>query len=195
MKHTFRTLGTMLSDTHSSATRLAMAMNRSRVFWITTVVLWLAFVGAANAQDTGEGVTDDDVNRVSRELYCPICENTPLDVCETQACEDWRQLIREKLEAGETENAIVEYFADIYGERARATPTTQGFSLIVWIAPILIGVAGVVIFARLIRGWLARGTEPAVAPALTSLQGAGDEAPVDPELDEYAARLEEELRQ
>jgi cytochrome c-type biogenesis protein CcmH len=170
-------------------------MNQSRLLWVFILTLWLAFAGTVYAQDTNEGVTDDDVNRVSRELYCPICENTPLDVCETQACEDWRQLIREKLEVGQTENEIVEYFAEIYGERARATPTTQGFSLIIWIAPILIGIAGIVIFVRLIRSWLARGSEPESDPALASLSAPGDKAPLDSELDDYAARVEEELRQ
>jgi cytochrome c-type biogenesis protein CcmH len=169
-------------------------MNRYRLLWIPILVFWLAFAGAAYAQDASEDVTDDDVNRVSRELYCPICENTPLDVCETQACEDWRQLIREKLEAGETDNEIVGYFAEIYGERARATPTTEGFSLIIWIAPIVIGIAGVVIFVRLLRRWLARGVEPESDPAFASLSTSTGNAQVDPDLDDYAARVEEELR-
>lgn len=170
-------------------------MNRYRLLWILVLVFWLANAGAVFAQDAGEDVTDNDVNRVSRELYCPICENTPLDVCETQACEDWRQLIREKLESGETDDEIVGYFAEIYGERARATPTTEGFSLIIWIAPIVIGIAGVVIFVRLLRRWLARGAESESDPAFDSLSTSTDTAQVDPDLDDYAARVEEELRQ
>jgi len=170
-------------------------MNRYRLLWISTLLFWLALAGVVFAQDTDDGVTEDDVNRVSRELYCPICENTPLDVCETQACEDWRQLIREKLESGETEDEIVDYFAGIYGERARATPTTEGFSLIIWVAPILIGIAGVVIFIRLLRRWLARGAEPESDPALASLSTSNGNTQLDSDLDDYAARLEEELRQ
>jgi cytochrome c-type biogenesis protein CcmH len=169
-------------------------MNRQRLFWIAILALWLAFSGAVFAQETDEAVTDDDVNRVARELYCPICENTPLDVCETQACEDWRQLIREKLEAGETDGQIVEYFADIYGDRARATPTTEGFSLIVWIAPLVIGVVAIVIFVRLLRRWLARGADAAPEPAPAVPGSSGESVPADPELGSYAARVEEELR-
>jgi cytochrome c-type biogenesis protein CcmH len=169
-------------------------MNRHRLLWIPILTLWLALSGAVFAQDTDEDVTDDDVNRVSRELYCPICENTPLDVCETQACEDWRLLIREKLEAGETDSEIVEYFADIYGDRARATPTTEGFSLIIWIAPVLIAVAAIVIFARFMRRWLARGAEIGTESALAAPSTSSDEAPLDPELGDYTARVEEELR-
>jgi cytochrome c-type biogenesis protein CcmH/NrfF len=41
--------------------------------------------------------SDDEVNAIARQLFCPICENTPLDVCPTQACHDWRELIRQML--------------------------------------------------------------------------------------------------
>ena len=43
--------------------------------------------GAAFAQEaTPIPVTDDQVNAIAHDLYCPVCENTPLDVCGTQAC-------------------------------------------------------------------------------------------------------------
>jgi cytochrome c-type biogenesis protein CcmH len=96
-----------------------------RRFWLvgSVLVLFAFTTGQVGyAQQPVDEVTDDDVNRVARELYCPICENTPLDVCETQACEDWRQLIREKLQAGQSDQEIIEYFAGIYGERARHRP-------------------------------------------------------------------------
>lgn len=169
-------------------------MKRSTRFWPFLLLLALSFSSVVYAQESTEDVADDDVNRVARELYCPICENTPLDVCETQACEDWRQLIRERLAAGQSDEEIIAYFADVYGERARATPATEGFSLIVWIAPLLLSLVAVVVFARLLRGWLARGaaaeseTVPYHAPH--PIDQSQDEA----ETDEYVARLEQEVR-
>ena len=41
--------------------------------------------------------SDDEVNRIAHQLYCPVCENTPLDVCPTEACRQWRDLIRQQL--------------------------------------------------------------------------------------------------
>ncbi len=40
----------------------------------------------APALAQGQPPTDDEVNRIAKQLYCPVCENTPLDVCPTQAC-------------------------------------------------------------------------------------------------------------
>ena len=54
--------------------------------------------------------TDDEVNRIAQQLYCPVCENTPLDVCPTEACRQWRDLIRQQLSEGWTEEQIQQYF-------------------------------------------------------------------------------------
>ncbi len=143
--------------------------------------------GVAYAQETDETVSDDDVNRVSRQLYCPICENIPLDACTTQACDDWRELIRERLAAGESDKEIVEYFADVYGERVRATPTTNDLSLAVWILPLLGIVLGGGYLVVVLRRWLAKGAAPQGAPI-------PDDADVD-ETDDYRARLEREIQE
>lgn len=167
-------------------------MKRFRSLWFLLFLLSvLTFTGVASAQDPDEAVTDDEVNKVARELYCPICENTPLDVCETQACEDWRQLIREKLEAGQSEEQIVEYFASVYGERARATPT----NLIIWVAPVIGALVGVAYLARLLRRWLARGAEAehATVPAPTVPLKGLDTG--EPDVDDYVARLEQEIQE
>jgi cytochrome c-type biogenesis protein CcmH len=170
-------------------------VKRTRQLWPFLLLLTLYFTGAVYAQAPTKDVTEDDVNRVAGELYCPICENTPLDVCETQACEDWRQLIREKLSAGQSEQEIIDYFADIYGERARATPTTEGFSLIVWIAPVVLALVAVAIFVRLMKGWLARGATARSETTFSSTLPSSDVSQDGAEVDEYVARLEQDVRE
>ena len=81
------------------------------------------------AQD-GKPITDDQVNVVAKQLFCPICENIPLDVCPTQACAQWRDTIREKLAMGWSEDQIKDYFVQQYGERVLAKPRTTGLKFI-----------------------------------------------------------------
>ena len=124
--------------------------------------------------------TDDEVNAVAHQLYCPVCENTPLDVCPTQACAQWRATIKEKLAAGWTEQQIKDYFVQQYGERVLAQPSARGLNFLVWLLPplgIIIGAAVFVYYLRQLR-------RP--APATTQASPAETE-------DEYAKRLEEEL--
>ena len=59
--------------------------------------------------------SDDQVNAIARQLYCPECENIPLDVCPTTSCAQWRELIRQKLSDGWNEQQIKDYFVNQYG--------------------------------------------------------------------------------
>ena len=53
-------------------------------FFVLLLVLAGLMAGRALAQG-GQPPTDDEVNAVAKQLFCPVCENTPLDVCPTQA--------------------------------------------------------------------------------------------------------------
>jgi cytochrome c-type biogenesis protein CcmH len=89
--------------------------------------------------------SDDEVNAIAKELYCPVCENIPLDVCPTQACAQWRALIKEKLIAGWSKEQIKQYFVDQYGDRVLAQPPARGLNWLVYILPPLFFVGGIVL--------------------------------------------------
>jgi cytochrome c-type biogenesis protein CcmH len=150
----------------------------------------LLVVRSASAQDaTPRPVTDDEVNRIAKQLFCPVCENVPLDVCPTQACAQWRATIREKLTAGWSEPQILDYFVAQYGERVLAQPSTRGATLLVWVIPPLALVAGAFVLWRFLR----QMTRPATARPASATPAATPAAP-DP-ADAYAARLEQELQE
>jgi cytochrome c-type biogenesis protein CcmH len=98
--------------------------------------------------------SDDEVNAVARKLYCPVCENVPLDVCPTEACSDWREQIREKLAAGWTEEEIDAYFAAQYGDRVLAQPPRQGFNWLAYLVPLVLMLLGAAVVGRIL--WAAR---------------------------------------
>ena len=125
--------------------------------------------------------SDDDVNAIAKQLYCPVCENVPLDVCPTQACAQWRQVIRDKLTEGWSEAQIKQYFVDQYGARVLAAPPASGFSWLAYLLPPLAIAAGVVVLWRTLRSW--RAAAPPSAP----------EDPLAAD-DPYLARVEQELR-
>jgi cytochrome c-type biogenesis protein CcmH len=162
-----------------------------RFFWGVVLALLMGFViaGAALAQDNPPGaVTDDQVNAVARQLYCPVCENIPLDVCGTQACAQWRELIREKLGEGWSERQIKDYFASQYGDRVLAMPPPRGLNWLVYILPPLAILAGIFILYSAFRAW-----KKPVAAAAAEQDAAHPSGPPDAAQDEYVARLEDEL--
>src|SRR5260221_4555564 len=60
-----------------------------RLLLLLVVVLAAGTAAAQDATPPGP-VTDNDVNRVARQRYCPVRANIPVDVCPTQACAQWR---------------------------------------------------------------------------------------------------------
>jgi cytochrome c-type biogenesis protein CcmH len=154
--------------------------------WIlfANLIVVLLVTGVAFAQESlPVDVTDDQVNAVAKQLYCPVCENIPLDVCPTQACAQWRGLIGEKLAAGWSEDQIKDYFVAQYGDRVLATPPARGLNWLVYVIPPVAIILGAFILYRAMKSW--RQPVPA---NLQPEPGSGS-----PE-DEYVTRLEEELR-
>ena len=125
-----------------------------RVFrWVTlALVLSLILVPlSSSAAQNDSPITDDEVNALAEELYCPVCENVPLDVCPTKACAQWRDLIREKMELGWDEKQIKAFFAEQYGDQVLAVPPRKGFNWLIYVLPPLVVLASVVIVARVLR--------------------------------------------
>jgi len=75
--------------------------------------------------------SDDQVNAIASQLYCPVCENTPLDVCPTEALRQWRALIRQMISEGKTEDEIKQYFVENYGARVLGAPPATGLNWLV----------------------------------------------------------------
>jgi len=154
---------------------------------IALLLLLVAQVAYAQRTD----VTDDEVNDIAGELFCPVCENTPLDVCPTQACADWRALIRTQLSEGRSEEEIKDYFAEQYGDRVLAEPPQEGFDLIVWLLPIGAVVVGGVFFYRYLHIMQRRRVDPAITVGATAAPTNGNR-PIP--VDDYVARIEQELQ-
>jgi cytochrome c-type biogenesis protein CcmH len=147
--------------------------------------LWFGFllVNPVRAQQGDPGAPNDDqVNTIAKQLYCPVCENIPLDVCGTQACAQWRELIREKLGQGWSEAQIKQYFVDQYGDRVLATPPARGLNWLIYVVPPLAILAGLFLLYRALKAW----QQP--APQVQTMESAKTSD------DEYVMRLEDELR-
>jgi cytochrome c-type biogenesis protein CcmH len=114
-------------------------------FVIFVLIFLLLLIPYNNVIAQNDYPSDDQVNAIAKELYCPVCENIPLDVCPTQACAQWRALIKEKMIAGWSKDEIKQYFVDQYGDRVLAQPPARGLNLLVYILPPVVFMGGVVV--------------------------------------------------
>ncbi len=167
-------------------------MKRIALLTAALLLLWIALLGgmAVGAQDgsptpTRRAVSDDEVNRVARNLYCPVCQNVPLDVCPTDACARWREQVRDLLAQGYTDAQVAQYFVEHFGAKTVGTPTDPTAQFLTVTLPLLlIGLIGAAIALTLLR-W----RRPSRLQAQPPGAGASTEPP-----DDYRAQLEDELR-
>ena len=132
----------------------------------------------------GSTPTDDEVNKIAKQLYCPVCESTPLDVCPTEACRQWREVIRTMLAEGKSEAEIKQHFVTQYGVRVLNMPPNP------WLTYFVPGV--VILLGAL---FLARGFQLWIKPGRTGTDPVKAEAEAEPvPQDDYVAKMEEELK-
>ena len=113
------------------------------------VLLWLAIAGAAWAVEPDE-VLDDPVleqraRELSKGLRCLVCRNESIDESNADLARDLRVLVRERLVAGDTDDEVLDFLVERYGEYVLLSPRATGSSLILYIAgPVmLIGAGGI----------------------------------------------------
>ncbi len=158
----------------------ASRLFRTAVGLLAFSVVFLGVTLVAYAQDT---VSDDDVNAVARQLYCPVCENIPLDVCGTTACAQWREEIRIQLVEGETPQQVVTSFVQRFGERVVGTPQDPTLRMISLLTPWLLGGLAIIVAAQTILRWQRRRAAPASAQDSSLPENA------------YLAQIEADLRE
>lgn len=115
---------------------------------------------------------------ISSELRCVVCQNQTIDDSDADLAHDLRVLLRQRLKAGDTDQQAIAYIVNRYGDYVLLKPPFEAETLILWLGPLLVlvaGGAGVTIYLRRRRD--------AAAPAMT----AEDQARLDRLLKEDAA--------
>jgi cytochrome c-type biogenesis protein CcmH len=141
--------------------------------------------------------TPNQINEVARDLWCPLCNGVRLDNCELQACIQMREVISQKLVAGESKDSIKAYFVQQYGDVVLGQPPREGFNLIAYIFPILAAVVGLGWVVYLVLTWRKRQAATAAAPAAPRPAGGTPAGPHKPgeDTDDYMKRVDRELRE
>jgi cytochrome c-type biogenesis protein CcmH len=155
--------------------------------WLCLVatVLWLAILSPAIALGPDEVLSDAALEAraraLSKELRCMVCQNQSIDDSDAPLARDLRILVRERLQAGESDQQVINFLVARYGEFVLLRPRFSWHTALLWLAPatvLLIGACGVLVLARRYRASSARAT--AERQKLTAAE---------------AARLSEILRQ
>lgn len=110
--------------------------------------LSLPFAGHAGeaAPVADDPALEERVMRLSHDLRCLVCQNQSIAESNAPLAVDLRNQVREQFLAGKDEAAVVDYLVARYGDFVLYLPPFNATTLLLWVGPALLLVAG--------AGWL-----------------------------------------
>lgn len=115
-----------------------------KYFLLPLIVLF--FITAAYAVEPDERLADPALEararEISRDLRCLVCQNETIDDSQAPLARDLRLLVRERLMAGDNNEAVIAFIQQRYGDFVLMRPPLEGKTGLLWGAPLLVLIAG-----------------------------------------------------
>ena len=122
--------------------------------WLAAVALGLTLTGAAHAAiDTYEFADDAERARfreLTQELRCPKCQNQDIADSNAPIATDLRREIYRMLGEGKSNQQIIDFMVDRYGDFVRYKPALTGKTSVLWFGPLALLVGGVVLIGVIV---------------------------------------------
>ena len=96
---------------------------------------------------------------LSAELRCLVCQNQSIDDSNAALARELRILVRERIVAGDTDQEILDYLVDRYGQFVLLKPQFNATTAVLWLAPALLLIGGGVLAFRVLRRRSAKTAE------------------------------------
>jgi cytochrome c-type biogenesis protein CcmH len=116
---------------------------------------------------------------IATQLRCPICAGESVAASQTEIAKQMRDLIETKVQAGESNQQILDFFVARYGDSILMEPPKSGFSLGLWWMPVVVVVVGALVVGLFLRDRTRR----------TPLVQSAPVEPTDPELEAIAREV------
>jgi cytochrome c-type biogenesis protein CcmH len=120
-----------------------------------SLLCWLTVFSPAMAVQPDEMLKDPQLEARARalgsELRCLVCQNQSIDDSDADLAHDLRVLLRQRLSAGDSDDAAKQYIVDRYGDYVLLDPPFKASTLVLWIGPgvlLLLALWAAAIFLR-----------------------------------------------
>lgn len=100
---------------------------------------------------------------LSKDLRCLVCQNQSIDDSNAELAQDLRILVRERLLAGDSDEAALDFIVARYGDYVLLRPPMQANTYALWFGPALIfalGTVAAVVFLRRRAAGVDRSPDP-----------------------------------
>jgi len=132
-----------------------------------------------------DAALEQQARRIETEVIAPCCWSQQVSVHQSPAAEEMRVRIRAMLQEGQSEPEILDAFVAEYGERILAVPRARGYTLSLYVLPVVLLVASALLLGVVVKRMAGRAV---------AARPAGGASPGDAADAAYRDRLTDELR-
>jgi cytochrome c-type biogenesis protein CcmH len=143
-----------MSDTRSAPAFTKLRPHRQQWWWwaLMGVAVAVLLVTSAGTPPT-KGVSDDRLFSIAERIKCVQCVGESVAGSSSPAAIQFRQEIASQMKAGQTNDEILNFFADRYGRDVLLTPPSSGLGGLVWVIPVVAIAAALLLLAATFRRW------------------------------------------
>ena len=134
-------------------------MRIRRIWSLLAIVAMVSLSTVVHAVEPDEVLKDPAqearARGITRELKCVVCQNQSVDDSEAPLAKDIRILVRERIIAGDTDDAVRDFIVERYGQRVLLRPPLGIDTALIWIGPFVlfaIALGTALLFLRRGRG-------------------------------------------
>lgn len=135
---------------------MSTRMSRRSRSWLFLCAFFLAALPAISRGNEAAPLAADPLVEkrmvaISEELRCLVCQNESLAGSHAELAQDLRREIRGMIQAGKSDDDIMKFMVDRYGDYVRYRPPVTATTWLLWFGPFLLGIVGVGLLVSYLR--------------------------------------------
>jgi cytochrome c-type biogenesis protein CcmH len=117
---------------------------KARLKWVLCVLMaaWLVMPVTVQSQERSQAGYSAEIETRARDvgmqLRCVVCQNQSIEESDAPLAADMRNMVRERLVAGDSEADVIALMRDRYGDYVLLLPPVQGNTIILWAGPVVL---------------------------------------------------------
>lgn len=123
-----------------------------RIILSFLAVACIAFVSIAKeAQPAEDPQIEQRMKALTHQLRCLVCQNETLAESQADLAEDLRREIREQIRAGKSDQEILAFLTQRYGDFVLYNPPVKATTYLLWFGPFVLLLAGEFVLYRYLK--------------------------------------------
>jgi len=109
------------------------------------------FLVAKEAQSNEDPQIEQRMKTLTEQLRCMVCQNETLDASRADLAENLRKEIREQIKAGKSDQEIIAFLTQRYGDYVLYNPPVKKTTYLLWFGPFILLIGGTVVLYRYLK--------------------------------------------